>query len=104
MPNPITLNATQQAYLAEIVGVRTSDLFVSELLAITPAQETILKAEIVTYLTVRDDFDSISGGSDAIHSNPADTRAAIRRRVMNMMDLWYLSDNGGGTSGRLVRA
>ncbi len=103
MPDPVTLNDTQKAYLAEIIGCEHPDNFASELLTITSAQETILKADVALWITVRDDFDSIKSPKSGIDSNPLYTRKAIRNRILTLLDVWHLA-KAGVTSTILLRA
>lgn len=88
MPNPVTLTGEEKAYLAEIIGCDSPNLFAAELLEITTEQETILKADVASWKTVRDDFDYIKG---EVNSNPASLRRAIRKRVIAALDVAYLA-------------
>lgn len=99
MPDPVTLTDTEKAYLAEIIGCADPDMFGAELLEITTAQETILKADIALWQTVRDDFDTVNGGKSGIHTDPADTRRAIKRRVVRALDVQYIVDSVDSSDG-----
>lgn len=64
---------------------------------LTAAQETSLRADIATWLTIRDKHTVIEGGGVKI--NPADKRTAITRRVRKMLRL----EDAGSGSVRILR-
>lgn len=93
-----TLSDEELVTVAEIIGevYQYAQFWVQNL---TAAQEISLRADFVTWNSVRDDFTVIDGSGVKI--DPADTRRAITRRVRKMLRL----DDGGGGSGsvRILR-
>lgn len=104
MANPTTITTTEAAYIAEIIGCAEVDTFEDRFLELTAAQETILKADVELWQSVRDDFDSINSPKSGVKSDPADTRRAIRRRVITMFDAADLANSYSTGTIQLVRA
>ena len=82
----MALSESEKASLAEILRIPHPDLVATELLEITAAQETILQADIARWIVVRGSYGSLNGGGSGVVFHPGDERAALRRRIISLLD------------------
>lgn len=83
----MSLSDTEKAQLAEILALPSPDLVASELSQVTTAQETILRADIAKFQTIRSNYGSLNGtGKSGVEFDPAQERGDIKNRIIRQLN------------------